>query len=128
MDKTAVIVLSQDGSYLDRETIDMLLRPIEKRYEIANAPAMNHILMKAGHEAKKPIRNAHNDAVYLLGTIEESEYPVIVIAWDEDEAGFPKPRYLAGDDEIVRLMSELDRNREVDAWVTAVRVNREIRE
>ena len=127
MEKVTVIVISEDGSYLDKETIDLLLQPVEKKYEIANAPALNHVLMKAAHETKGGIKNAHNDALYLMGAIEESEYPVIVIAWDEDETGFPKPRYLAGEHEISRLMAELDKNKETDSWVTAIRLNREIR-
>ena len=126
MQKANVFILSEDGTYIEKEMIDMLLNVLAKEYEPVNAPELNHVMMKAGIEKGMPVGNAHNDPVYLLGAIEESEYPVVVIAWDEED-GFPKPRFFVSNYEIQSLVEELDKNQDVDAWETAVRVIREIR-
>ena len=128
MDKVTVIILSEDGSYLSQECCDLLLNPIQKQYEIANAPTLNHVMMQTADEENMPFGNAMNDPAYLLGAIEESEFPVIVIVWKEDETGFPRPGYLFGDDEIDSLMKALDQNKNEDAWAVAAKVHTEIRE
>ena len=128
MEKATIFILSKDGSYLEEEALDALLEILGRSFEPANMPKLNHILMKAGHESGKPVKNAHNDPTYLLGAIEESEYLPIVVAWYEDETGFPKPKFFVSEAEITRLMDELEKNRDTDAWETAIRVNREIRE
>ena len=127
MEKAMVYVLSEDGTYLEKEFIELLLKPVRKKFEVVNDPAMNHILMEAGHENGKSIRNALNDPLYLLGEIESSDVADIVIAYDEDPEGVPRPKYLVGDDEIRMLMTELEKNPDTDAWKTAVKVNKAIR-
>ena len=127
MEKATLFVLSKDGSYIETEAIDLVVETLGSSFEIVNAPHMNHLLMKAAHESGKPVRNAHNNPLYLLGEIEESEYPVIVVAWDENEEGMPRPRFFVGYEEMVALMKELEKNPDTDAWETAVRVNKEIR-
>ena len=127
MEKANLFVLSEDGTYLDKEAIDLVVETVSSKYEVVNAPQMNHVLMKSASEIGQPVRNAHNNPLYLLGEIKESEYSVIVVAWDENEEGFPSPRFLVGDYEIYTLMEELEKNQDTDAWKTAVRVNKEIR-
>ena len=126
MQKANVYILSKDGTYIEKEMIDMMIRVLEEEFEPVNAPELNHVMMKAGSENGMPVKNAHNDPSYLLDQIEESEYPVVVIAWDEED-GFPRPKYFVSDYEIQNLLEELDKHRDVDAWETAVRVIREIR-
>ena len=126
MQKANVYILSEDGTYIEKEIIDYMLEVLGKEFEPVNAPELIHVLMKEGSENGMPVMNANNDPLYLLGQIEESEYPVVVIAWDEED-GFPRPKFFVSDYEINSLMEELDKNRDVDAWETAVRVIREIR-
>ena len=127
MEKANLFVLSKDGSYLEEKAIDLVVETLSSKFEIVNAPKMNHVLMKSADEIGQPVKNAHNNPQYLLGEIDESEYPVIVVAWDEDEEGFPRPRFFVSYNEMHALVIELDKNPDVDAWETAVRVNKEIR-
>lgn len=124
---TNVFVLSEDGTYLEAESIYMLLGPIEKRYEIANIPEMNHVMMKAADERGKNVKNAHNSPDYLLDAIMTSEHMPIVIAWNTADDGRLLPRYLAGDYEINCLIEGLKNNPNVDAWETAIKVANKIR-
>ncbi|MCR5503253.1 MAG: hypothetical protein K6F53_09605 [Lachnospiraceae bacterium] len=127
-EKVTVFVLSEDGTYLDKELIDLLQDPIRKRgFEIMNAPELNHVMLKAMSEKGARVKNAENEAPYLLEKIEESEYPVIVIAWDEPDEGTPRPRYFVGDYEMSMLVKGLSENPKEDAWATAIRVITEIR-
>ncbi len=126
MQKVNVYILSKDGTYIEQEMLDMLIGVLAKRFEPVNAPELNHVMMKAGFENGMPVKNAHNDPVYLLGEIDESEYPVVVIAWDEAD-DHPAPRFFVSDYEINSLVDELGKHKDVDAWETAVRVIREIR-
>lgn len=123
-----VFVLSKDGTYLENELIEILLSVIEEKFEIANNPAMNHVMMKYGHLNNKPIANAHNMANYLLGEIANPEYRPIVIAWDENSEGMPAPKYMVDEFEINALIEGLENNPDVDAWETIIKVNKEIRE
>ena len=128
MDKINLFVLSEDGTYLEKEAIDLVKEVLNKSFEIVNAPELNHILMKAGTEAGKPVRNAHNDPLYLLGEVENSEYPVVLVAWYEDEdEEYPKPKFFVSKEEWSRLLEELAKNPKEDAWEIAIRVNKELR-
>lgn len=127
MNKVNVFILSEDGTFLEKELIDILLSVIEKKFEIANVPEMNHVMMKAAFEKKKPILNAHNNPGYLLEALEESEYQPIVIAWDVNSDGMPAPKYMVGDYEINALIEALKNNLNIDAWVTTINVNKKIR-
>ena len=128
MEKVNVFVMSKDGTFIEEELINFLLETIRKReYEIVNAPAMAHILMKAAYEKGSVIKNAINAPNYLLDEISNSDYPVIVIALDSDSEGFPHPRFFVGDYEIQMLIKGLEENPDIDAWKTAVEVNKTIR-
>ena len=129
MDKVKVFILSKDGTFLGEDALEVLKQAItgSGKYEIVNAPEMNHIMMKAADENGMPIANAHNDPLYLLGEIEESEYPVVVVPWDEDDEGSPIPRFLFGDEEIGGLTSALAENGDDDAWEIAVNVHKSFR-
>ena len=128
MDKVNVFILSEDGTILSDDAFELIKQSItgSGKYEIANAPEMNHILMKEGFENGMPIGNALNDPLYLLGEIEESEYPVVVVPWDEDDDGIPIPRFLFGTD-IDSLTSALGESDGDDAWEIAVNVHKELR-
>lgn len=127
MEKANVFVLSKDKTYLEKEIIDVLCSTVEKQYEIANMPAMNHVMLKAAYEKGLPMANAHNQPTYLIGELEDSEYEPIIIAWDEKEDGMPAPRYMVGEYEINAVIEALEQNPEVDAWETIVAVNKAIR-
>ena len=129
MEKVNVFILSEEGTYLSEDALHLITEAItgSGKYEIANAPEMNHIMMKAADENGMPIANAHNDPLYLLGEIEESEYPVVVVPWDEDDEGSPIPRFLFGDEEIGGLTSALAENGDDDAWEIAVNVHKSFR-
>lgn len=126
MDKATVFILSQDGTYLEEETLDLLLQVLGKQFEPVNAPKLNHILMKVGYEKGKRMLNAHNNPAYLLGAIEHAEATPIVIAWYEEEDS-PRPKFFVSEEEIKALQKGLEENPEIDAWETAINVNRKLR-
>ncbi len=128
IEKATIFIISKDGTYIEKEFLDLILEILGKSFEPVNAPEMNHVLMKASREKGMPFKNAHNDPAYLLGEIEESEYPVVVVAWYENEEGFPNPKFFVSHNEMHSLVEELDKNRDVDAWETAIRVNKKLRE
>ncbi|MCR5280066.1 MAG: hypothetical protein K6E19_11550, partial [Lachnospiraceae bacterium] len=72
MEKVNVFILSEEGTYLSEDALHLITEAIigNGKYEIANAPEMNHIMMKAADEKGMLIANAHNDPLYLLGEIE----------------------------------------------------------
>ena len=126
MDKATVFILSQDGTYLEEEALDLLLQVLGKQFEPVNAPKLNHIMMKAGYEKGKRVLNAHNNPAYLLGAIEEAEATPIVIAWYEED-DTPRPKFFVNEIEIKALQKGLEENPEIDAWETAINVNRALR-